>query len=203
MQSKPVERVTLINITLFVEAFLLLAATIWSQCAEIPLGQAFSSHLRTLLIGAGAGLLLAAVSLLLLKLGKSWKVLADLRAIIVEQVAPIFAQLNWIDVLSIALVSGFCEEVFFRGVMQPQLGLALQPQGGLFATSIIFGLFHCPSFKHISYGLWAFVAGCLLGFLYQYTGSLWAPIIAHAVSNAISLMFLRYGIKPSTPPLTS
>ena len=42
MQGKPVERVTLINITLFVEAFLLLAATIWSQCAEIPLGAAFS-----------------------------------------------------------------------------------------------------------------------------------------------------------------
>lgn len=193
METRSIDRTTLLNITLFVEAFLLLTATLWSQFARIELAPALLVDASKMLVGAGAGLAIAVVSLSMFYLGKKIRALQNLRDIIVEQIAPIFAGVRFADVFVVAAVSGFCEEILFRGVMQQQFGLL--------PTSLIFGLFHCPSFRHLSYGLWAFSAGFVLGWLYISTGNLWVPIIAHAVSNAVSLLFLRYGVKsPPIPP---
>ena len=67
------------------------------------------------------------------------------------------------------------EEFFFRGVMQPKLGLV--------ATSIVFGLVHLPfrefpNWKHV---LVATVLGLFCGRAYQKTGSIRAPIVTHAL----------------------
>lgn len=187
MQSKTIDRVTLLNITLIVEALLLSAATLWSWMASIQLVTHLSVGPRPFLIGLAVGLAMAVVSYLLLLAGKTIGFLSGLRETIIQEVAPIFSQLSWTDALLVAVVSGFCEEVLFRGVIQSQCGLL--------ATSIIFALFHCPGSRYFSYGIWAFAAGLLLGWLYIVTGSLWVPIVAHATSNAISLVILRYGIK--------
>lgn len=192
MESRSIDRTTLLNITLFVEAFLLLTATFWSQFASIQLAPSLLVDTGQMLVGAGAGLAMAVISLSMFYLGKTIAPLRNLREVIVEQIAPIFANVRLADVFVVAVVSGFCEEILFRGVMQQQFGLL--------PTSLIFGLFHCPSFKHLSYGLWAFTAGFVLGWLYIATGNLWVPIVAHAVSNAVSLMFLRYGVKPPAIP---
>lgn len=192
MPIKSIDRVTLLNITLIVEAFLLFAATVWSWLANILLYPLLAVTPENLLIGSACGVGIAAASLLLMWLGKIVSFLAPLREIIITQIAPIFQELTWADALLVAAVSGFCEEVLFRGVAQAQFGLL--------TTSAIFGLFHCPSLKHLSYGLWAFAAGLMLGWLFTITGNLWVPIMAHAVSNAISLLFLRYGVKPVAPP---
>jgi len=189
MHGRSIDRVTLLNITFFVEAFVLLAATFWSYVTEIKLGAQLFPDRQAMLIGAACGLALAALSLILFRLGRAIKGLSNLREFVVEQVAPVFANLQWMDLIAVAIVSGFCEEILFRGVIQHNLGL--------FTASIIFGGCHCPSLKHISYAIWAFSAGLFLGFLYEYTHNLWAPILAHAVSNCVALFFLRYGIKPS------
>ncbi len=195
MPIKSIDRVTLLNITIILEAFLLSAATVWSWVASLPLAPSMAPQPRLILIGSACGAAMALISFLLLWLGKSVGLLSHLRAIMLNEIAPLFVELTWADVLLVAIVSGFCEEVLFRGVIQSQCGLL--------ATSIIFGLFHCPSLKHISYGLWAVSAGLVLGWLYQITGNLWVPIMTHMVSNAISLIFLRYGVKPVVPPSQS
>jgi membrane protease YdiL (CAAX protease family) len=191
METISLDSVMILNITLVLEAFLLLIATVWSQFADIKLLTEFRLTTRNVLIGVGAGLLMNVVSFLIIWLGKftkGWlKWLSALRGIVYQQVAPIFTDLNWFDIVLIALTSGFCEEVFFRGVVQAQLGIV--------ATSILFGFFHCPSLKHLSYGIWAFFAGLFLGWLLIYSHSLWTPISAHAVNNLISLLYLRYWIK--------
>jgi membrane protease YdiL (CAAX protease family) len=104
-------------------------------------------------------------------------------------------ELKPLDLVVLAVVSGFCEEVFFRGVAQAQLQLVI--------TSICFGLFHDPTFRHPSYAIIAFLYGLALGWLYMYTGNLWAPIVAHMVHNLISLYMLRYKIKPPTSTVSS
>lgn len=195
MESRSIDRITLLNITLFVEAFLLLTATFWSQFASIQLAPALGWDNRHAAYGAAAGLGIAATGVVLFWMGRVAKPLERLREIVIKQIAPIFAGLRFGDLLLIAAVSGFCEEVLFRGVMQQQFGLL--------PTSLIFGLFHCPSLRHLSYGLWAFCGGLFLGWLYIISGNLWAPIMAHCLSNALSLMFIRYRIKPPAPPPTA
>jgi membrane protease YdiL (CAAX protease family) len=44
----------------------------------------------------------------------------------------------------------------------------------------------------VAYASWTFIAGLFLGWLYQSTGCLWTPIVAHFTSNLIVLIVFRY-----------
>jgi len=194
MQGPLLDRVTVMNVTIILEAVLLLIAAVWIQLAHLSLAQEFVANKRAFILGILAGLGTASSGFILLFIGKlfqdnlQW--ISALRKIVMEEVQPLFAELTLLDILLVALSSGFCEEVFFRGVMQAQIGYL--------PTSILFGLFHCPSLRHISYGIWALCAALLLGFLLDYTGTLWTPIVAHALSNFIVITYLRYGVKTQT-----
>ena len=192
MESRPVSRVTLLNITIFVEALLLLLATAWSQFARVELAGHMTLSARDILLGCLSGSAMALTGTVIFWLGKSIGLLSQLRDIIYNYLIPLLCDLKWTDLFLLAAVSGFCEEIFFRGVVQAQFGI--------WACSIAFGFFHDPSFKHVSYSIMAFLAGLALGALYLYTNNLWAPITAHVVHNLISLYILRYIIKPPAIP---
>lgn len=192
---KPVNRLTLLNITIFVEAFLLLVATGWSQFVGRPLLGSLGFSYQSILIGIGVGCVMALSGFALYAVSRKLPIFGNLKDLIENSLLPLISELKAIDLVIIAVISGFCEEVFFRGVAQPQFGIVI--------TSIAFGLFHDPSFKHFSYVIVAFLYSILLGYLYQYTGNLWAPIFAHITHNMISLYILRYRIKPPAAPAES
>lgn len=82
--------------------------------------------------------------------------------------------------MALALLSGFAEELFFRGAVQGSLGL--------WAGTAIFALVHTG--PHRSFRLWtafAAAAGLLFGVLFAWRGSLLAPIAAHVAVNAVNL----------------
>jgi membrane protease YdiL (CAAX protease family) len=191
MQNKTIDRVVILNVTIVVEAVLLLVATFWSQLAEIPLLPLFVADQQSLITGVVAGFGIAASGFALLWLAKQFasssKWLAELRTIVLDEVAPLFTTLTIPDIILVAVASGFCEEVFFRGVIQSQFGV--------FGAAAFFAIFHCPSLRHLPYGLWAFTAGLCLGGLMLFTHSLWTPILAHSISNLIVLIFMRYPLK--------
>jgi membrane protease YdiL (CAAX protease family) len=199
MMGKPLDRVLILNITIVVEALLLLLATLWSQFGEIQLLPLF--HLNRNVVGAGllSGLAIAATGFALFwaanKFGSLIPWLGNLSNVVKEDLIPLFQTLNIFDITLVALSSGFCEEIFFRGVIQDQLGLWL--------AAALFGFFHCPTPRHITYGIWAFSAGLFLGWLLNVTGSLWAPIFAHALSNFLVLSYLRYGHKSDNDEIAS
>jgi membrane protease YdiL (CAAX protease family) len=180
------------NVTLVLEAALLLCAAIWIQVGQIEMLQSFRFNKQLLLIGLLSGVGTASSGFVILGLNKLFgnaiKWMSSLSGLVFREVAPLFADLKFFDIFLLAVSSGFCEEVFFRGAMQSQIGLV--------GTSILFGLFHCPSPRHLTYGLWALAAGLFLGYLMNSTGSLWVPIIAHALSNFIVIVALRYFVKP-------
>jgi len=199
MENKPINRVTLLNITIFVEAFLLLLATLWSHFAGVPLIEHMKPDVRIILLGGAVGLVMAGFGYFLFRLGNKFNLFGQFKDIIYNYLLPLVADLRWPDLLVLAAVSGFCEEIFFRGVVQAQLG-ASNPAFGIAVTSLAFGFFHDPSCKHISYCLVAFIYGLVLGTLYHVTGNLWLPIVAHIVHNFVSLYILRYMIKPPAVP---
>ena len=137
MPSAKIDRITIVNVTLLSEGALLLAATFWCFNTGLSLKDKLQPQLLSMLIGLGAGVLTAGSGFLSLYLAnriKSLKWLADLKAIVYQDVAPLFTQLNLIDILLVAASSGLCEEVFFRGVLQLKLGIL--------PASIVFGMIH-------------------------------------------------------------
>jgi membrane protease YdiL (CAAX protease family) len=84
----------------------------------------------------------------------------------------------------VSVFSGVGEEAFFRGALQPVLGLVL--------TSLLFGVLHVgPDRRYLVWSLWAIAAGFLFGFLYEWTGGLLAPMNAHVLHNAATLLLWR------------
>ena len=92
------------------------------------------------------------------------------------------------ECVALGLASGVAEEAFFRGALQPALGWLL--------ASLIFGLVHfAPRRELLPWTGFALGAGMLLGGLFEWTGNLVAPIVAHVVINAVNLrrLVVRYG----------
>jgi membrane protease YdiL (CAAX protease family) len=80
------------------------------------------------------------------------------------------------------------EETFFRGALQPTLGWL--------PASLIFGLVHfAPRRELLPWTGFALCVGMVLGALFESTGNLVAPIVAHVGINAVNLrrLVVRYG----------
>ncbi len=100
------------------------------------------------------------------------------------ELAAIIVPLSALEITGLALASGFAEELFFRGAMQPVLGLLI--------TSVIFGAVHVgPKSVFLAWTAWAFVMGLLLGLIFELTGVLWGPILAHVWINQRNMTFIR------------
>lgn len=85
------------------------------------------------------------------------------------------------DLVLVSAFSGVGEEALFRGALQPEIGLV--------AASLLFGVAHVgPDRRYLVWTLWAVGAGFLFGALYQWTGGLLAPTVAHAAHNAATLL---------------
>ena len=89
-----------------------------------------------------------------------------------------------IGVLTIAIIPGFCEEYFFRGVLQKNLSLLIKNHHvAIFISAFIFSAFHLQF-----YGFFPrMLLGVLFGYFYFWTGSLTYSVIAHTLNNFFSL----------------
>jgi len=96
------------------------------------------------------------------------------------------------EIVALALLSGFAEELFFRG--------AVQGAWGWFPATVLFTLLHTgPGSTYKAWTAFAGVAGLALAGLMLWRGNLLAPILAHVVVNAVNLNQLvgEPGTKPS------
>ena len=88
------------------------------------------------------------------------------------------------SLLLVAVASATGEELLFRGLLVPLVGVV--------ASSIAFGLMHQISGRaRWGWMAWATIMGFLFGGVFAMTGSLVGPLIAHAAINHSNLKFLR------------
>jgi len=117
--------------------------------------------------------------------------LKRLRALVDQQLVPLFAPLSIFELAAISLAAGFGEEVLFRGFIQSGLATWIGPpsgtMGGLLWAAILFGACHWLT---PTYALLATVVGIYLGLLYLWTDNLLAPLVAHAVYDFLALVYL-------------
>jgi len=96
------------------------------------------------------------------------------------------------NILLLAIVPAFCEEVFFRGVMQKLLRtLSHNKWIAIICTSILFGLVHNSIYNFLP----IFIASLILGYVYMETESLWASIFLHFIYNLSQVLVVH--ITPS------
>jgi membrane protease YdiL (CAAX protease family) len=102
----------------------------------------------------------------------------------------VLGRLDWRRCLLLAALSGVAEETLFRGMLQPRIGLV--------AASLLFGLVHfVPRRELLPWTLMSIAAGFLLGWLFDATGNLIAPVVAHAGINAVNLRFIAQRYAPA------
>ena len=106
-----------------------------------------------------------------------------------DLLSGLLGSLDTTQAIGLALLSGFAEELFFRG--------AVQDAWGFWLASALFAALHTGRDR----GLWvwtvfALLAGALFGGLVLWTGNLLAAIVAHVLVNAINLTRLARSADP-------
>jgi len=87
---------------------------------------------------------------------------------------------------SAIVVAPICEEVVFRGYLYGVAKRYCGPLAGALCSALIFSAAHASLAALLPLALF----GLLLAWLYERTGSLWAPIAAHACFNAATVVVL-------------
>ena len=154
-----------------------LAGVVWVGMREgvIPLALFIdpATWWRDLAAGVGAGLALLT----------AWNLGARRLAAARElesRLGRLLGPLGTDEAVTLAVLSGVAEELFFRG--------AVQGSWGWLWASLSFAVLHSGPGR--VFGLWtlfAAVAGGLLGGLMLWTGNLLAPVVAHVLINAVNL----------------
>lgn len=95
-----------------------------------------------------------------------------------------------VNLFVMALLPAVCEEMMFRGWLQRVLSDRLNYHVAIWVSAFIFSAIHFQFYGFVP----RMIIGVALGYLYCYTGSLWAPIIAHFTNNAAAVItaFLAY-----------
>lgn len=89
-----------------------------------------------------------------------------------------------VSLISVCLIAPLIEEMLFRGMILRAFLENYSVGSSILLSSLLFALFHMT----ITQLPVAFVAGCLLGWLYVKTKSLWPSIMAHFFYNSFAML---------------
>jgi uncharacterized protein len=94
-----------------------------------------------------------------------------------------------VNVLIMAAVPAFCEELCFRGALQRiMIQICKRPLAGILISAFLFSFFHLEFEGFLP----RMFLGVLLGAAYWYSGSIWVPIVGHFFFNAIQIVAVMY-----------
>lgn len=96
------------------------------------------------------------------------------------------------------IVAPICEEVVFRGYLYP----AAKKFTGPWVAGVCSGLVFAAAHGNMVSMLPLFIFGMVLAALYEFTGSIWAPIVVHFLFNGATVsiqMLMRFGYIPDVP----
>jgi membrane protease YdiL (CAAX protease family) len=109
-----------------------------------------------------------------------------------EALRPAVGRASNATLLAVALASALGEELFFRGLLVPLLGVVV--------SALLFGALHqLRGPGRLAWMGLATLLGLLFGTVYAATGSIAGLIVAHALINAANLRFLRDSGPAETP----
>ncbi len=164
---------------------LLLVAKLWLHLGSFKL-LPLRGTTEAILLGVGIALGITGASSLVYRLWPAYRQSAD------YYLELVLKPLILVDIIWLGLLPGMSEELLFRGVMLPAIGLNAV---GLVASSLLFGVLHLSGPQQWPYVVWASIVGLLLGFSALATGNLLVPIVAHVGTNLLSSYLWKLGHK--------
>lgn len=87
-------------------------------------------------------------------------------------------------VLIYGILTPFCEEILFRGIVFRKLKKFMPYLGAMILQACLFGLYH----GNLVQGLYGFFMGLLLAFVYEQYDNFIAPLLFHMLSNLAILL---------------
>ena len=112
--------------------------------------------------------------LFLLSSAVNWAPFQQIRRLLLELLGPVLPRCRWFELVFVACLAGFCEEILFRGVLQPRLGLV--------GSNLAFGLAHSITPLYV---ILAGIMGAYLGVVSEQAGLL-AAIVAHSAYDFLA-----------------
>lgn len=94
-----------------------------------------------------------------------------------------------IAILIVGLLTGFSEELYFRGALQRLFSTSrVNIHLSIWATAFIFSAVHLQIFGFIP----RMLLGALFGYMMYWSGSVWMAMIAHVTNNTLVVLVTRY-----------
>ena len=168
---------TQVLIAMGVTAIILwIIAKMWLQFGDFSL-MSWRWNQKELLLGIALGLTITGLSSLAYRFFPFYRKSANyyLEIVLKPLALP--------DLIWLGLLPGLSEELLFRGVMLPALGL---DHFAVVVSSICFGILHLSGSGQWAYVAWATIVGVILGYSAFLSGNLLIPIVAHIVTNLLS-----------------
>lgn len=93
------------------------------------------------------------------------------------------------NIFFLALLPAFCEELFFRGVIQ-KFAFSYSKKGSIaiLISALTFALMHMSIYEFLP----IFLAGLALAWVYQQTGCLWLNVVVHMLFNGLQVFIAYY-----------
>jgi uncharacterized protein len=89
------------------------------------------------------------------------------------------------NIFIIGILPSFGEELIFRGIMQKIfIDWTKNTHIGIIISAVIFSAIHLQFYGFIP----RFLLGAFFGYLLEWSGTIWLPILAHFVNNAFSVV---------------
>ncbi|NEQ45126.1 MAG: CPBP family intramembrane metalloprotease [Leptolyngbya sp. SIOISBB] len=178
---EPLSRVQILVAMGVTALVLLLVARFWLLFDSVVL-LSVEFDVEILLLGLSIGLGITGASAIAYQIWPGYRHSADMYLKLVLQ------PLHWGDLIWMGLLPGLSEELLFRGVMLPAIGLNIY---GVIFSSLCFGVLHLSGLQQWPYVVWATAIGCVLAMSALLSGNLLVPILAHTTTNLIASLFWK------------
>ena len=118
----------------------------------------------------------------------------------VDMMGPHTAANLIVSLLIMAVMTGFSEEILFRGALCHTLARTrLGVVGAIWVGAAIFSLMHFQFYGFIP----RLLLGAFFGYLLFRSGSLWLGVIAHALNNGLYIVAVYFGYDDTTVACTT
>jgi hypothetical protein len=103
------------------------------------------------------------------------------------------------NIFIVAVLPAIGEELLFRGILQKLIKKMIgNSNAAIWITAILFSALHLQFFGFLP----RMLLGVLFGYLLEWTGTLWLPILAHFINNATGILiyyFTGEGLEQDQP----